>query len=54
MIMTQSKLTKKIMMSEDNTESHSSGPLGLMWDGLDLYGSMMAWFLVGNAHMKKD
>jgi hypothetical protein len=21
---------------------------------VDLYGSMMAWFLVGNAHMKKD
>jgi hypothetical protein len=21
---------------------------------VDLYGSMMAWFLVGKAHMKKD
>src|SRR5258705_107260 len=28
------QVNKKIMMSEDNTESHSSGPLGLMWDGL--------------------
>jgi len=49
MIITQSKLTKEIKMSEeDNDESHGHGPQGLIWDGQNYscaYDSVMTILL---------